>query len=66
MNAQVQQGAYAPTKQHGEIYTDLAAKLQVQLTMLRQIEDADLAAFNKLLEELKVPAVFISPRKVIS
>lgn len=66
LNAQVQQGDYPPTKQHGEIYTDLTGKLQVQLRTLQQLEDNDLAAFNRLLQELGVPAVFVAPRKVVS
>ncbi len=66
LNAQVQQGAYPPTKQHGEIYTDLKGKLDVQLRRLQQLEDADLQAFNRLLDELKVPGIFAPPRKVAS
>lgn len=66
LNAQVQQGDHPPTKQHGEIYTDLTGKLQVQLRTLQQLEDNDLAGFNRLLQELGVPAVFVAPRKVVS
>ncbi|MBV6522610.1 MAG: hypothetical protein MNPFHGCM_02758 [Gemmatimonadaceae bacterium] len=66
LNAQIQTGAYAPTKQHGDVYTDLKGKLDVQVRRLQQLEDTDLNAFNRLLDELKVPAVFVPIRKVAS
>ncbi len=66
LNAQVQQGAYGPTKQHGEIYTDLKGKLDIQLRLLDQIEAADLAQFNKLLQDLGIPGIYLPPRKPIS
>lgn len=66
LNAQVQQGDFAPTKQHGEIYDELNGKLQVQLRRLQQLEAEDLAAFNRLLQELGVAGVFVPPRKPIS
>jgi hypothetical protein len=66
LNAQLQQGDYGPTKQHGEVSEDLAAKLDAVLQRLQQLEDGDLAAFNKLLQELGLPAVYTKPRKTIS
>jgi len=68
LNDQVQVGDYAPTKQHGEVYTDLSNKTEVQLQTLQKIEDIDLNAFNKLLEELKLPGVHVPPpvKKVAS
>ncbi|MCC6316782.1 MAG: glycosyl hydrolase [Gemmatimonadaceae bacterium] len=66
LNAQVQQGDFAPTRQHGEIYDQLNTKLQVQLQRLQRLEAEDLAAFNRLLQELGVPNVFVAPRKPIS
>ncbi|MFN8573719.1 MAG: glycosyl hydrolase [Gemmatimonadaceae bacterium] len=66
LNAQVQTGDYGPTKQHGEVFTDLSGKVAEQLRRLQQIEDTDLAAFNKMLEELKIPAVFVPQKKTIS
>jgi hypothetical protein len=38
----------------------------VQLRTLQQLEDNDLAAFNRLLQELGVPAVFVPAKKVVS
>ena len=66
LNAQIQTGDYPPTRQHGEVFDDLSGKLSEQLRRLQQMEDADLATFNKLLQELGVPAVYVPPRKIIS
>jgi hypothetical protein len=66
LNYQVQQGDYAPTKQHGEIHTDLSGRADVQLKKLQQLEDTELSAFNKLLEELKIPGVYVPVKKVAS
>jgi len=63
MNAQVQTGDYAPTKQHGEMFADFSSKVGDQLRKLQQLEDADLVALNKLLTELQLPVVFVPPRK---
>ncbi|MBI3567261.1 MAG: glycosyl hydrolase [Gemmatimonadetes bacterium] len=66
LNAQIQTGDYGPTKQHGEVADDLSGKLNVVLQRLQQLEDGDLAAFNKMLQELGLPAVYVPPRKTIS
>ncbi len=66
LNAQVQQGAYAPTQQHGEIYTDLAGKLSTQLQAMDRIEQDDLRKFNELLQGLGIPSVFVKPKPPIS
>jgi photosystem II stability/assembly factor-like uncharacterized protein len=64
INSQVQVGDYPPTKQHGEMIADFAAKVAEQVRRLQQLEAAELAAFNKLLAELNLPAVFVPPRKL--
>jgi hypothetical protein len=64
MNAQVQSGDYAPTKQHGEMITDFSAKVAAQLKLLQTLIDTDLPAFNKLLGDLNVPAVFVPAKKI--
>jgi hypothetical protein len=61
---QVQTGDYAPTTQHGEMFGDFSNKVGEQLRKLQQIEDTDLAALNKTLSDLAVPAVFAPPKKV--
>ncbi|MEW5918671.1 MAG: hypothetical protein AB1762_19875, partial [Gemmatimonadota bacterium] len=63
LNAQVQDGDGAPAKQHNEIYADLAGKLNAQLELLNTIETGDVTAFNRLLQELQVPGVYVPPRK---
>jgi photosystem II stability/assembly factor-like uncharacterized protein len=63
MNMQVQTGDYAPTRQHGEMFTDFSAKVADQLRSLQQLEDADLGAVNKLLSELQLPVVFVPPKR---
>ncbi len=63
INAQVQTGDYAPTRQHGEMVTDFSAKVGDQLRKLQQLEDADLAALNRLLTEVRLPVVFAPPKR---
>ncbi len=65
LNAQVQTGAYAPTQQHGEIYNDLSAKLDVQLQAMDRIEREDIVSFNTMLQGLGVPSVFVKPKPPI-
>ena len=62
LNSQLQTGAYAPTQQHGEIYTDLSTKLDLQLKALDQIEAEDIRKFNELLQGLGIPSVFIKQK----
>ena len=62
INAQVQTGEYPPTRQHGEMLADFARQVAEQVRRLQQLEAADLAAFNKLMVELNLPAVFVAPR----
>lgn len=64
LNAQVLAGTNPPTKQHGEITSDLSGKLDVQLKSLQGLEDGELNAFNALLSRLGVPNVFV-PKKPI-
>ena len=63
INSQVQTGDYAPTKQHGEMFTDFSTKVADQLSKLAQLESTDLAALNKLLAEVGMPAVWVAPKK---
>ena len=66
LNSQHQTGSYAPTRAHGEIYDELKTQLDVQLRALERIEAEDLARFNRLLESLGVPAIYVPPRKPIA
>jgi photosystem II stability/assembly factor-like uncharacterized protein len=63
MNAQVQTGDYEPTKQHGEMFTSFSDKLVVQLRELQRLEETELAAMNRTLADLQLPAVWVPPRK---
>jgi hypothetical protein len=63
MNAQVQTGDYAPTRQHGEMFSDFSNKVAEQLRRLQQLEEADLAAVNRILSELQLPVVFVPPKR---
>jgi photosystem II stability/assembly factor-like uncharacterized protein len=60
---QVQSADAAPTKQHGEIFTDLGRKVDVQVRALQQIEASEVANLNKLLIQLGVPPVYVKPVK---
>ena len=62
LNAQLQQGAWAPTQQHGQIYTDLSSKLDVQLRRIDEIETNDVRKFNELLQGLGIPSVFVKSK----
>jgi hypothetical protein len=63
LNAQVQTGDYAPTKQHGEMVTDFSSKVADQLRKLQQLEDTDLSGLNRLLSELQLPVVFVTAKR---
>jgi len=65
LNEQVQMGDQRPTDQHAAIYQDLTQRLTTQLTLLRKLEENDLVAFNRLLQELGLPPVFVAPKKPI-
>ena len=64
LNMQVQEGDQGVTQQHGEIFGDLSAKLGTQLQLMRRLESAELAEFNKLMKEVGLPDVFVSPNPV--
>jgi hypothetical protein len=66
INWQIQLGDYAPTRQHREMFDEWSGKVDAQLRKLRELEDTELVAFNRLLQELALPAVFVPARKVIS
>ncbi|HWP69914.1 MAG TPA: hypothetical protein VNM36_02385, partial [Gemmatimonadaceae bacterium] len=66
INGQIQLGDYAPTAQHLEMFAEWSGKVDAQLRKLRELEDTELAAFNRLLQELALPAIFVPARKVIS
>src|SRR5205807_7936938 len=57
LNAMVQSADAAPTRQEREVFAELSGRLDRELAGWRALEAGDLAAFNKLLRDLNVPAV---------
>jgi photosystem II stability/assembly factor-like uncharacterized protein len=53
----------APTDQSFAVYEDLTGRINAQLEKLRQVMASDVPAFNKLVREKDVPAVFVKPSK---
>jgi hypothetical protein len=53
----VQSADAAPTKQEREVFAQLSGKLDQELAALRAIETGELAAFNRMIRDLNVPAV---------
>ena len=55
----VQANDLEPTAQSYEVFDDLSAKLKVETDHLNRIVTTDVASFNKLIEDEKIPAVVI-------
>lgn len=53
----------APTDQQYGVYDDLVGRINVQLDKLKQVMATDVPAFNKLVRDQNVPAVFVKPAK---
>ncbi len=51
----------APTDQSYAVYEDLTGRINAQLEKLKQVMATDVPAFNKLVRERDVPAVFVKP-----
>ncbi len=66
LNMQLQTGAYAPTRQHGEVYETLRTKLDAQVRELERVEAEELARFNALLDRLGLPRVHVPARKPVA
>lgn len=50
-----------PTDQSYQVYDDLAGRIDAQLSNLKQVMATDVPAFNKLVREKEVPAIFLKP-----
>lgn len=62
--ARVVAGADArPTEQAYAVFEDLSGRLDAQLANLRQVIAQDVPAFNRLVREQDVPAVFLKPKE---
>ncbi len=55
----VQANDLEPTAQSYEVFADLSAKLKVETDHLERIVTTDVASFNKLIQDEKIPAVVI-------
>ncbi|MCI0390455.1 MAG: glycosyl hydrolase [Acidobacteria bacterium] len=53
----------APTDQSYAVFQDLSGRINAQLEKLKQVMASDVPAFNKLVREKDVPAVFVKPSK---
>ncbi|MEP6690884.1 MAG: glycosyl hydrolase [Gemmatimonadaceae bacterium] len=63
LNYMVQSADAAPTAASADVYTNLAAQLDDQLGKLAQLQNGDIAAFNKMIRDLDIPAVNARPVK---
>jgi photosystem II stability/assembly factor-like uncharacterized protein len=52
-----------PTDQQYGVYEDLVGRINAQLEKLKQVMATDVPAFNKLVRDKEVPAVFVKPAK---
>ena len=52
-----------PTDQQYGVYEDLVGRINAQLEKLKQVMASDVPAFNKLVRDQNVPAVFVKPAK---
>jgi hypothetical protein len=53
----------APTDQAYQVFEDLNARTNAQLEKLKQVMATDVPAFNKLVRDQNVPAVFVKPAR---
>lgn len=65
LNGELLTGDAAPTQSQVEQLKDLSGKVDSQLQLLHQLENGDVAAFNRLIKELNVPAVTVKAPKVV-
>ncbi len=52
-----------PTKQAYEVFDDLSSRLDAQLAKLNEIIEKDIPAFNQLVREQEIPAVFLRKKE---
>ena len=65
LNGQLLSGDAAPTQSQLEALKELSGKVDGQLQKLRELENADVGAFNRLLKELDVPGVSVKSATVV-
>ena len=65
LNGQLLTGDAAPTESQLQSLKELSAKVDTQMEKLREIENTDVGAFNRLMKDLDVPAVMVKAPKVV-
>ena len=50
-----------PTAQQVGVYEDLTGRINAQLEKLKQVMNTEVPAFNKLVKDQNVPAVWVKP-----
>jgi hypothetical protein len=60
-SAIVQAGDGAPTRQQYEVFKMLRGQLDEQLAAWKQIMSADVPAFNELVKNSNIPALYLPP-----
>jgi hypothetical protein len=65
LNGQLITGDNAPTQSQMESLKELGGKVDAQMQKLRELENGDVGAFNKMMKELDVPAVSVKTSKVV-
>jgi hypothetical protein len=65
LNVQLLTGDNAPTQSQLESLKELTDKVEVQMRKLRDLENSDVGAFNRLMKELDVPSVSVKSAKVV-
>ena len=57
LSSTVDGGDFAPTRQSYDVFKDLTAQINVQLTALAKIKSDDIAAFNKTFADKNLPVI---------
>lgn len=60
VNESVSSGEFRPTEQSYAVKKDLESRIDAELKKLKGVVDNDIPRFNKLVEEVKVPAVILN------
>ncbi len=63
LNEMVQSADARPTAADSTVYKDLSTQLDQQLARLTQLQNVDIAAFNKMMKDLDIPAVTVRSAK---
>ena len=63
LQGDLQSADVAPTAQDDEVYSELAATADAQISKLDEVISKDVADFNGMIKTLDVPAVIVKPAK---